>query len=124
MYIKDVLQAHKAWLDSGGVEGERANLRNAILQQADLHDADLQRADLNGARLSVTDLMGANMAGADLRGADLWMSDMKGTKLDGADLRGANLMEVTNLTTEQLRDAVVDESTTLPTSLKTDTEDS
>jgi len=120
LYIPDVLKAHREWLSSGGDKGERANLRNAILQQADLHDADLQRADLNGARLSVSDLMRANLSGADLRGADLWMSDMKDANLEGADLRGANLKEVTNLTTAQLGQAVVDTTTILPADLKKD----
>lgn len=112
--IKDVLLAHGEWLSSSGERGERAELKNAILQQADLHDANLERADLSGARLSVTDLMGANLTGADLRGADLWMSDLKDTVLEGADLRGANLSEVTNLTRAQLEAAITDETTQLP----------
>ena len=115
MYIKDVLVGHKVWLDSNGERGERANLRNAILQQADLHDADLTRADLNGARLSVADLMRTNLTGADLRGADLWMSDMEEAMLEGTDLRGANLTEVTGLTTAQLEVAIIDHETQLPT---------
>ena len=117
MYIQDVLKAHQEWLSSNGEDGERANLRNALLQQVDLHDADLQRADLNGARLSVSDLMRANLSGADLRGADLWMSDMKDTRLEGTDLRGANLKDVTNLTSAQLGEAVVDATTILPAGL-------
>jgi uncharacterized protein YjbI with pentapeptide repeats len=112
--ITDVLAAHKEWLESEGTRGERAELRNAILQQADLHDANLERADLSGAHLSVTDLMGANLRGANLQGADLWMSDMKDTILEGTDLRGANLGEVTNLTAEQLSGALVDTETELP----------
>ena len=114
MFIKDVLKAHKEWLDSEGSQGERASLRNAVLQQADLHDANLERADLGGARMSVTDLMRANLREADLRGADLWMSDLRDAVLDGTDLRGANLLEVTNLTAEQLRGAITDETTKLP----------
>lgn len=112
--IKDVLASHGEWLASDGTRGERAVLRNAILQQADLHDANLERADLAGARLSVADLMRANLKGADLRGADLWMSDMKDTVLEGTDLRGANLSEVTNLTSSQLAGAITDEATELP----------
>ena len=120
MYIPDVLKSHRQWVESDGKSGERAELRNALLQQADFHDANLERADLNGARLSVADLMRANLAGADLRGADLWMSDMKDAKLDGADLRGANLAEVTNLTVAQLRVAIIDETTALPAGLAPD----
>lgn len=112
--IKDVLIAHGEWLSSNGERGERAELKNAILQQADLHEANLENADLSGARLSVTDLMRANLTGADLRGADLWMSDMKDAILEGADLRGANLSEVTNLTRAQLDKAITDDTTELP----------
>jgi uncharacterized protein YjbI with pentapeptide repeats len=115
--IKDVLLAHGEWLSSKGERGERAELKNAILQQADLHDANLERADLSGARLSVTDLMRTNLTGADLRGADLWMSDMKDAILEGTDLRGANLSEVTNLTRAQLSGAITDETTALPDAL-------
>lgn len=112
--IKDVLVSHGEWLESNGERGERAQLQNAILQQADLHDANLERADLSGARLSVSDLMRANLKGADLRGADLWMSDLKDTVLEGADLRGANLSEVTNLTSAQTEGAITDETTQFP----------
>ncbi len=117
MLIKDVLAAHKEWLESDGTHGERAELQNAILQQADLHKADLTRADLSGVRMSVADLMCANFTGADLRGADLWMSDMKDATLDGADLRGANLGGVTGLTSAQLDSAIVDDKTQLPADL-------
>jgi len=112
--IRDVLASHEEWLESSGARGERAELKDAILQQADLHDANLERADLSGARMSVADLMRANLRGADLRGADLWMSDMKDALLDGADLRGADLSEVTNLTSAQLAVAITDETTKLP----------
>ena len=117
IFIRDVLASHGEWLESGGERGARAELKGAILQQADLHDANLERADLSGARLSVTDLMRANLKGADLRGADLWMSDMKDTVLDGTDLRGANLAEVTSLTSAQLESAITDETTALPAGL-------
>jgi uncharacterized protein YjbI with pentapeptide repeats len=115
--IKDVLASHKVWLESGGARGERAELGGAILQQADLHDANLERAVLSGARMSVADLMCANLKGADLRGADLWMSDLKDANLEGADLRGANLSEATNLTRVQLASAITDEETVLPSDL-------
>ena len=116
-YIKDVLEAHQEWLDSKGGRGEKADLSSAILQQADLHDANLEGADMQGARLSVSDLMRANLKGANLSHADLWMSDMKDAVLEGADLRGANLTDVTNLTNQQVQSAITDDSTQLPQSL-------
>ena len=114
MLISDVLASHKIWLESDGTRGERAELQNAVMQQADLHGANLERADLSGVRLSVADLMQANLRGTILRGADLWMSDMQGAILDGTDLRGANLTEVTGLTAAQLSQAIVDTETQLP----------
>ncbi len=117
MLISEVLASHKEWLESDGSRGERAQLQNTVLQQADLHDANLERADLSGAKLSVADLMRANLRGANLQGADLWMSDMKDTILDGTDLRGANLAEVTGLKANQLAQAVVDTKTQLPDTL-------
>ena len=117
MLISEVLASHKEWLDSDGSRGERAELQNSVMQQANLYGANLERADLSGARLSVADLMRANLRGANLRGADLWMSDMKDAILDGTDLRGANLTEVTGLTAAQLAQAVVDTETQLPSEL-------
>jgi hypothetical protein len=64
--MKDVLEAHKKWLESDGKEGQRANLRRANLTDADLTDADLTAADLRRA-----DLRGADLTDADLRAADL-----------------------------------------------------
>jgi hypothetical protein len=71
-----ILQRHAAWL-RGEEGGERADLKGAYLQGANLRGADLQGAYLQGA----------NLRGADLRGADL-----QGANLRGADLRGANLV--------------------------------
>ena len=120
IYIKDVLESHRKWVESKGELGERADLQDAFLQQADLHDANLEGANLRGARLSVSDLMRVNLTDADLSGADLWMSDMKDARLDRANLRGANLAEVTNLTPAQVRGALLDDTTILPSDLEID----
>ena len=73
--LKDVLELHRKWLN-GEPGGERANLRGAVLREADLRGADLRGANL----------WKADLRGADLRGANLWKADLR-----GADLRGANL---------------------------------
>ena len=117
MNIDELLAAHLKWVESEGKEGKRADLSNAILQEADLHDVNLQGADMRNAKLSVADLMGANLRLANLRGADLWMADMKDTKLQGAELQGANLLDVTNLTRKQAESAITDETTILPAGL-------
>jgi uncharacterized protein YjbI with pentapeptide repeats len=115
--LKEVLAAHRKWLESAGQNGSKAELRKAMLQEADLHGANLQEADLEGAHLSVADLMRTNLKGANLRNADFWMADMKDTLLNGANLEGANLAEVTNLTQQQLDSAITDERTVLPAGL-------
>lgn len=67
---------------------ERAYLREAKLNQADLREAFLYRAMLNGAGLREADLREAFLPGADLSGADLQQA-----KLTDANLSGANLIE-------------------------------
>ena len=44
--LQAVLEKHKPWLESGGEEGQRANLQGADLRGADLRGADLQGANL------------------------------------------------------------------------------
>jgi Pentapeptide repeats (8 copies) len=63
-----------------GADLSDANLSNATLILADLHNANLAGAYLNGADLSLANLRNANLAGAHLDGTDL----------SGADLSGAH----------------------------------
>lgn len=76
------LRAH-GWLEDGSLHG--AVLERANLQNADLRDANLQSTDLETAKLE----------GADLRNARLQGADLISAKLEGADLRNANLQDVT-----------------------------
>ena len=69
--MKEILEAHKLWLETNGRDGERADLRGADLRGADLRGADLSGADLRWADLSGADLRGVDLSGADLRGAEL-----------------------------------------------------
>lgn len=118
--LKEVLAMHEKWVTTQGKEGTRLSVRNAVLQEADLHGANLQDAELEGARLSVADLMQANLRRANLRNADFWMADMKDAILQGADLQGANLSDVTNLTQKQIDSAIISSSTVLPAGLRRD----
>ena len=45
--LDKIIDNHKKWLQSGGEEGERANLHSANLRSADLRYADLRSADLD-----------------------------------------------------------------------------
>jgi hypothetical protein len=89
--LSEILIAHCKWLDTGGEEGSRADLRRADLRGANLTNANLHRANLRGADLTNTDLCGANLTSADLRRADLRRADLRGANLTNANLRGANL---------------------------------
>jgi uncharacterized protein YjbI with pentapeptide repeats len=83
--------------------------RSRRLPPLDLHGAFLRRVDLSDANLE-----GANFADTDFTNANLRGSDLKNANLKGAILRGADLRDVTNLTREQLSEAVIDETTLLP----------
>lgn len=75
----------------------------------DLHGAHVPRTSLRRANLSNADLSEANASGVDFTGAN-----MNGTVLRGTILRGAILDDVEGLTIDQLREAVIDETTVLP----------
>jgi uncharacterized protein YjbI with pentapeptide repeats len=64
--LDQILQQHSLWLETGGAQGERADLSHADLSHITLIGADLTRADLTGA-----DLTGANLSRASLWCANL-----------------------------------------------------
>ncbi|MBR2132045.1 MAG: pentapeptide repeat-containing protein [Oscillospiraceae bacterium] len=68
--LEQFLRKHKLWLDDDP-EGERANLSEADLREADLSGANLSEADLREADLSGANLIGADLSGANLSGANL-----------------------------------------------------
>jgi hypothetical protein len=74
--LKQVLDQHRLWLETNGVQGQYANLRGA---------------NLGGANLSGADLRYANLTGADLRHVNLYYANLTDANLTGADLRYANL---------------------------------
>jgi|GEM_PF-1961289 len=85
---------------------------------------NLVSASFAGKNLKGVDLTGAFLYKADFSSAtldysvfkDAWLSgaDFTGATLIGADLRGANLSGATGLTSDALRHARVDTSTSLP----------
>lgn len=75
----------------------------------DLHGAFIRRADLSNALLR-----GANLADADASNAVFRGADFAGAILTGTILRGADLTDAKNLTLQQLKSAILDESTCLP----------
>jgi uncharacterized protein YjbI with pentapeptide repeats len=75
----------------------------------DIHGAFVRRADLSSASLRSAILDHADATNAIFRGADF-----AGASLKGTILRGADLSDATNLTLEQLSQAVIDSATILP----------
>lgn len=70
-----------------------STFRRAILDGADLTEADFTECDFRRASMVEADLMKSAFDGADLRGADLRkarmnLSNFRNCKLAGADLRG------------------------------------
>ena len=99
--LNKILERHQLWIETNGVQGERADLRGAYLRDANLTDADLEGANLFRAILEGANLIDANLnhaklyytnlRGADLTRAKLWSANLYGANLYGADLRAANL---------------------------------
>jgi hypothetical protein len=69
--LKEILDQHKLWIETNGVQGTRA----------DLHSANLTGANLTGANLYCAEFRGANLEGANLRGAYLHRANLTGAIL-------------------------------------------
>jgi uncharacterized protein YjbI with pentapeptide repeats len=100
--LREALEQHAAWLDSGGETGTRADLSGKHLEGSDLVDARLAgslllKANLKGADLTLADLRGTTLVQANLADANLL-----GTKLEQADLQAADLRGATGLLSAQL----------------------
>jgi hypothetical protein len=102
--LKKILEQHKLWIETNGVQGTRADLHSANLTGAYLYGANLYRADLRGADLRGANLKDANLPTVNFSGADLTGAYLKGAILYGANLQGANLYHA-NLTGANLYDA-------------------
>jgi uncharacterized protein YjbI with pentapeptide repeats len=108
--LKQILAAHKKWLETKGKQGKRAYLGDANLQEANLWRANLQEADLGDANLEKADLWRANLQEADLmeanlEEANLLRADLRKANLRKANLRKANLFEVKAVTASQIKRA-------------------
>jgi len=111
--LKQILAAHKKWLDSEGKEGKQANLQEAYLWKANLEEANLREANLQKADLWKANLQKADLSGANLQGAYLGQANLQEADFTRADLKGANLTEVKGLSEATLQNANLDEVTGL-----------
>ena len=113
--LAEILDQHKTWVESGGENGQRAdlsgvNLSNADLTGVNLQSAVLKRSNLSGADLSMANLRGANLMQADLCNANLLGTELRGTDLMGAVLYGAEGLWVGRLGGANLFDSLLPES--------------
>ena len=125
--LKEILAKHEKWLESGGTKGKRADLQDAILdganlQEANLTGANLQGAILSGANLQRADLTRANLQRAvlreaELQGCNLFMAEFQEAILIGANLQGAKLREA-NLQNAHLQGAFLQEAELLRADLR------
>ena len=70
---------------------EAADLRKARLDSVELQEAIMVGANLQGTSLGRANLQGAILSHANLQGAFLWDANLQGVDLEDADLRGADL---------------------------------
>ncbi len=115
--LEAILSAHRDWLGSNGVTGQRAELDGACLSSVDLAGRDLRRASFRGSDLSRSRLIGANLSEAVLvdtnlahalmREANLQGADLDDARFRDADLRDADLRDVRGLTCGQFGGADV-----------------
>lgn len=93
----DLEEANFAEADLGRVNLAKANLIKSNLAKTNLVDSNLARAFLREANLAESDLVRANLTKAFLADADLTEADLSGADLTKAYLGGANLVKA-NLT--------------------------
>jgi uncharacterized protein YjbI with pentapeptide repeats len=113
--LASILDQHRAWVESGGEEGVKADLSGANLENADLTGANLQgaslpRANLRGADLSMADLRHASMVQADLCNANLLGAELRGANLMGAQMYGVEGLWLGRLGGANLYDAMLPET--------------
>lgn len=97
-----------------GADFLMAKLQGALLGEANLQGADLRWTNLQEARPVKANLRGATLEGANLKGAHLFKANLEEVYLNKADLRGADLQKAEGLTTEQVAEAIWDETTRWP----------
>ncbi len=92
-----------------GAKFRNAILRSAILYKVDLSDADFSNSDATDSNFGQADLSRASFVRANLKGAAL-----ERAKLDLANFSDCDLSEVTGLTYDNLKLAIISERTILP----------
>ncbi|MBT8363549.1 MAG: pentapeptide repeat-containing protein [Deltaproteobacteria bacterium] len=107
-YQATVVKANLRRAKLRGARLREADFRNADLREAKLKLADLRQGNFQGADFREAILAEANLGDADLRNAQLGFAvftkaDFNNARLTGADLRCADLLDVKNLSIEDLK---------------------
>jgi uncharacterized protein YjbI with pentapeptide repeats len=84
--LAQILEDHKAWLQTVGADGKRADFSERLLREVDLKGVCLREA-----LFRKTDLRMVDMTQAELDKADFWEASLEGCTLSQANLRSANL---------------------------------
>lgn len=128
-YTPNPLDMHN--VDISGANLENANLEKAIFWGSNLRKVILSRANLRAADLGGIDFTDASLEMADLEGALLWPSTdlepkrpcifdrtrLGAANLNKANLWGAILTDAYDLSESQVRQAIINEKTKLPTGI-------
>ena len=114
--LADIIERHGHYLeeDCEGWENMQANLSYFDLEGIDLHGKDLRELVVNGANMKGADLHGANLKAASFGDTILTGADLQGAGLEGAAMPGAILckakMQNVVLTNAEMMDAVLDKA--------------
>lgn len=106
-------QGEEVRLDLARTDLRGADLREAHLEGAILIETHLEEAFLRGAYLEKAILYGAYLDGANLSKAHLQETDLRDVSLDRADLEDAK-----GLKYEQIKQALIEDSTKLPLDIR------
>lgn len=100
--LREFIENHGSWLDSGGETGIRADLSGKNLEGADLVDARLRDALLHKTILKGADLTLADFRAATLVQANLAEANLLGTQFHEANLQAVEMKDATGLLSPQL----------------------
>lgn len=88
--LREILAAHRHWLETNEEKGQQADLSNCDLWGMNLQTFYLQRANLHGTHLLGAYLQGTYLQGADLQNAKLLnkLTDIVGKLTEAAAKSG------------------------------------
>ena len=86
-----IMKDHELWLDTHGVKGRRAELREYDLRSLNVQGVNFYKARLRAVIMSGLDLRGCILSNADFESSILENADLSGADLSGADLTMVNL---------------------------------